>query len=376
MNKTEKTRDISTELLRIVAILFVIGTHCKQSSFLKGSPDAMRVLLSCFVGDGVAIFWTILGFYQWKELDCDYKIYLKKIYKKCFIPLFLLTVFIFYFNGFIYEGKNIINSMFFPAVKYKTLLQGFLQWKNVVPHGGHLWFLYVYILLAICLPCFYGIYHYIDKERNKIKDAYILTALFLVLVINDYFQNSIFKFSHYSFNGVLGASLFVILGHILYSYKDVFARKIYNGILIGGLLFLITNVFRCYIQYRNFLHNARNNHVIFWYTSYAFICVIGIVFLVWGISRLIEKRTRLCALILYLGKRTFMVYLIHQLVLPKANAMGVPLVLKSFINNSWAGSIVYQIVYTIMIYCLTLVVVDVFILAKNRLIIIQKAIKR
>ena len=81
-------------------------------------------------------------------------------------------------------------------------------------------------------------------------------------------------------------------------------------------------------------------------------------------------------MIRYLGKRTFMVYLIHQLVLPKANAVGVPLLLKSVISNSWAGSMAYQFVYTIMIYCLTLVVVDVFILAKNRLIIIQKAIKR
>ncbi len=369
MNIPEKhSRETSTELLRIVAILFVIGTHCKQSYFINGSPDVMRVLLACFVGDGVALFWMILGFYQWKELEFDYLVYLKKIFKKCFVPLFLLTIFLFYFHGFLYGGKSILDSVFSPAVKYKTLLQGLLQWKNVVPNGGHLWFLYVYILVAVCIPCFYGIYHYIDKDRNKSKDRYILLTLFLVLVLNDYFQNSIFKFTHYSFNGVLGASFFVILGHVLYKYKDIlFQEHKYRGIIIGGFLFIVTDIVRCYIQYKHFLRNPHDTHVIFWYTNYAFICVIGTALFVWGIGRLIENRTRLCRLIHYLGKRTFMVYLLHQLVLPKANALGVPIFLKSIINNSWAGSVTYQVVYTVMIYCITIIIVDVFDFAKHRL---------
>lgn len=373
MNKLEKySKETSTELLRIFAILFVIGTHCKQGYFINGSPDVMRVLLTCFVGDGVAVFWTILGFYQWKELENDYLLYLKKIFKKCFVPLFLFTIILFYVDGFLYEGKSLSDSFLHPAVEYKTLLKGFLQWKNVVPHGGHLWFLYVYMLVAICIPCFYGIYHYIDKDSNKTKDSYILIALFLVLVVNDYFKNSIFKFSHYSFNGVLGASFLVILGHILYKYKEVFFRgKEYLAIVLGGLLFITTNLLRCYIQYRHFLRNNHNDHVVFWYTSFAIVCVIGLVILAYGINRLIENRTRLCGLIRYLGKRTFLVYLIHMPVLDKANALGTPLFINSFINNSWMGSIVYQIIYTVMIYCLTMVLVEVPAFIKHRFIIMR-----
>lgn len=363
------SKEISTELLRIIAILFVIGTHCKQSYFINDSPDFIRVLLACFVGDGVAVFWTILGFYQWKEMENDYLIYLKKIFKKCFIPLFLLTVFMFYFNGFLYEGKSFLDSFLHPAVRYKTLLNGFLQWKNVVPHCGPLWFLYVYILVAVCIPCFYGIYHYIDKDGNTIKDRHILIALFLVLVVNDYFKNSILNFSHYSFNGVLGASIIVILGHILYKYKDVFFReKEYHAIVLGGLLFIATNILRCYIQYRRFLRNNHNDHVVYWYTSFAILCVIGLVILVWGFSRLIENRTRLCGLIRYLGKRTFLVYLFHIPVLDKVNALGLPLFIKSFLDNSWMGSIVYQIVCTLIIYCLTMFIVNVFLFVKNCLL--------
>lgn len=366
------TKETSTELLRIFAILFVIGTHCKQSYFINSSPDVIRVLLTCFVGDGVAVFWTILGFYQWKELENDYLLYLKKIFKKCFVPLFLFTIIMFYVNGFLFGGKSLLDSFLYPAVKYKNLLQGFLQWKNVVPHGGHLWFLYVYILVALCLPCFYGIYHYVDKNSTKTKDCYILLALFLALVVNDYFYNSIFKFSHYSFNGVLGASVFVILGHILHKYKDKLLRgKEYLAIVLGGLLFITANILRCYIQYNRFLRNIRNDHVVFWYTSFAIICVIGLVILAYGINRLIENRTCLCGLIRYLGKRTFLVYLIHMPVLDKANALGVPLYIKGFINNSCMGSIVYQIVYTITIYCLTMVLVEAFVFVKHRLLILR-----
>ena len=132
MDKLVKnSKETSTELLRIFAILFVIGTHCKQGYFINGSPDVMRVLLTCFVGDGVAVFWTILGFYQWKELEYDYLEYIKKIFKKCFVPLLFLTIFLFYFHGFIYEGQSLLDSFLHPAVEYKTLLKGFLQWKNL-----------------------------------------------------------------------------------------------------------------------------------------------------------------------------------------------------------------------------------------------------
>ena len=58
-------------------------------------------------------------------------------------------------------------------------------------------------------------------------------------------------------------------------------------------------------------------------------------------------------------------------VLDKANALGVPLYIKGFINNSCMGSIVYQIVYTITIYCLTMVLVEAFVFVKHRLLILR-----
>lgn len=56
-------RDISVEILRISAILFVIGTHLKQGFYIDGQLDFMRVFIACLVGDGVAVYWVILGFF-------------------------------------------------------------------------------------------------------------------------------------------------------------------------------------------------------------------------------------------------------------------------------------------------------------------------
>ena len=56
-------RDINVEILRIIAILFVIGTHLKQGFYIDGQLNFIRVLIACFVGDGVAVYWAILGFF-------------------------------------------------------------------------------------------------------------------------------------------------------------------------------------------------------------------------------------------------------------------------------------------------------------------------
>ena len=53
---TLKKKDVVVELLRIIAMCMVIGTHVKLA-FSDGSRIINnRLLVACFVSDGVAIF--------------------------------------------------------------------------------------------------------------------------------------------------------------------------------------------------------------------------------------------------------------------------------------------------------------------------------
>ena len=68
----KQDRDISVEILRIIAILFVIGTHLKQGFYIDGQLDFMRVFIACLVGDGVAVYWAILGFFYFTGKNISY----------------------------------------------------------------------------------------------------------------------------------------------------------------------------------------------------------------------------------------------------------------------------------------------------------------
>ena len=66
--KQRGQRDLPVEALRIIACLMVIATHVKPGMTLDGVPDFSRVLLTVLVGDGVCVFWCILGFFLLRDV--------------------------------------------------------------------------------------------------------------------------------------------------------------------------------------------------------------------------------------------------------------------------------------------------------------------
>ncbi len=72
------------DFLRVIASFMVIGTHLKLS--VAESPSISRIAIACFVSDGVAIFWLIMGMFYFKEMP--YKQRLKKWQKKLFFLYF------------------------------------------------------------------------------------------------------------------------------------------------------------------------------------------------------------------------------------------------------------------------------------------------
>lgn len=61
MNASSKERDVSIELVRIIACLIIVGVHTLLSAQINGSYSNRRIFLSCLFADGVAIFWMISG---------------------------------------------------------------------------------------------------------------------------------------------------------------------------------------------------------------------------------------------------------------------------------------------------------------------------
>ena len=128
----KQDRDISVEILRIIAILFVIGTHLKQGFYIDGQLDFMRVFIACLVGDGVAVYWAILGFFYFTGKNISYTKRVGQAIKRVVLPLFIYSIIVFYFYDFIFENKDLILTH--SLAEYKRLIyDGFIKWRIVTP---------------------------------------------------------------------------------------------------------------------------------------------------------------------------------------------------------------------------------------------------
>ena len=50
-------REAHVELARILACMIVVGVHVCLPQIVNDQPDLGRTFISCFLADGVAVFW-------------------------------------------------------------------------------------------------------------------------------------------------------------------------------------------------------------------------------------------------------------------------------------------------------------------------------
>ena len=63
MLKKYEKMDYRVQLMRIVACFMVIGCHVRLEPVINGGLDKELLLLHGFFDDGVAVFFTIMGFF-------------------------------------------------------------------------------------------------------------------------------------------------------------------------------------------------------------------------------------------------------------------------------------------------------------------------
>ena len=359
-------KDPAVELLRIIGALMVVGTHVKQGFFTgDGSLSGTRVLIACLVGDGVAVFWLICGFFFPGNVDSkmSYTQIIKKAVRKILIPMLCLSLFTFFFSGLLLDGKSLAESVHHSADEYRELIRGFAQWRNPVSYCGHMWYMYVYFLIMLCFPLAWGM---VCWARRSSKSFYVPFFLWAVLLLNDYFHNSIFKFSHNSINGMAGALVYILTGSILYRWRNKFVGS-KKGCLAGITMFLGANLLRCYFAGKCLLADPKDTLMLFWYTHFGYISAIGIVLTIWGITPWFRNKEFPEKVICHLGSRTMGIYLIHFLILQKTRNMGLGSRLNSILGISTIGSILYELIYALIIFLISLAIVDIFYCLKRLL---------
>lgn len=298
-------KDLSIEMMRCIACVFVVGVHMFVSQQFAGEYVFPRVFASCSLADGVSIFWMITGFFMFGNKS--YLKMLKKTATKILVPMILLSIFAFFLFGWYAGFSSIGESIFKTPDQIKHVVDSIFEWHNGVDGTDHLWYLYTYILLVIAFPL-------INPFANSIKGRkqyYLLGAIFIVFFFNDLTENRLFEFSTRGINALVPAALQVLWGYVLYLNREAFRRnyKIGTAAILGFLTF---NALRAGILMYNYsVGNA--NHFLFWHSAYALLtssCVIIACF-----AFVPEKvKGNVGKFILEAGACTFMIYVIHMVI--------------------------------------------------------------
>lgn len=364
----KKEKDICVEILRIIGMMIVVFVHVKPGDYVGGAPDIGRIALSAILADGVPIFWFILGFFLFRK-KMDWEDVLKRTIIRIFIPLLLYSLFVWFFCGFLTEGKTIAESFTHTGEEYQQIWKfGILKWTNVLPMSGQIWYLYVYIAIMLLYPALKGMWDYGIKESKNDKATFAM--LFLLLVLNDVFINKIFEFSYTGIFAVIGASIFIYAGAMLYEWVNLVSGKI-KWAIIGVLLFVGSNIIRTVVQYYYYMYSADQiPHFMNWYTSFSMLAAIGFVMIVYGLCGKIKWNHFARKFVCHMGTISFYVYLVHMIILESFKSAGIHNRVQEFIGQTWWGDIVFVIGYGLFILLCSVLISEVlyFILQSGKMV--------
>lgn len=348
--KKSNKKDVSIELIRLLACLIVIATHMTLTTYNEIQVDWSRLFTKSFLADGVAIFFLITGFFI--ANGRSYKKVIINTIKKVLIPSFFVLIIAEAFSSFLTNKDSFMNCIRnFGINNIKTILSSIIHGEvhKTIPTAAHLWYIYSYIQLIIIFPLLRILCK--EEKENKLARRILIILSVLSITINDiqklFVIPSIGKIEIFS---IIDAKvLFVLLGYELYILKDKLKGNKLCTVL-GICAFVIVNL----IRYKSeSMYMIKNNLIeeaafISWDTIFGIISALGVFVAIYSLE---IKNTFLNNIILYLGSMTFAIYLIHFLIIAKID------IFKFEKITAFWKEIVYMFLGTIGIFVLSLIIV-------------------
>ena len=347
-------RVLSIELMRVIACIFVICIHIGSGIYINGSFSKPSTFLTSIFADAVAMFWFITGAFIFKKDDYVKKI--KSTLKKVLLPAILLILFIFFLDGWMFEGQTITESIS-NSIKYipSALDSLLLQWATPVAHTGQFWYIFAYILVIICFPI---IKAFVDKINETHAEKPFLVISFGLLLLNDISNNRLASFNHSPFGALIPAIILVIWGHIFYKNKDKILKKI--KIIHPIIILLVSAIIRTLLIIL-FYHSGDNNmnkSILYWFSCFGLLTSTSLFFLLEISLRKISNSKPISWLILKIGSYTFLIYLLHELIIDFLKKFGLYNDIRSqfLTSNNVMKVFLYYIILSGIVFLTSLLV--------------------
>lgn len=386
-----KSRNIKVELLRIVSIILVIANHSVLSLYF-GNPYKYLPLEAVTLM-GVTIFFIITGFFLYNKNDDVQKVY-RNYLLRIFMPFSIFCILVIAFEKAITCETSLIEVVktinILSAIK--AYLSGLKSWSctNWTYLLGHTWYVFDYTVIIVLFPISY---HIINKLNKRF--VYILCLCFLIFVM--FVDWTVPKgLGIYAISRYVPKVVFLsIIGHIFYneflpSCRELVVVKFMRlqnvgakacraryCLLIFSLLVLFLMLFYAVVRTQFIYDNLTPNssHFPYYFRQESFLMIVmSLVFMLMFFlivdiigERLshkisLSKRNQISDIILFLSKKTFLVYLIHSELIVIIMNTGI---FKLFTNDNLLLQVLLNIVCVILIYLFSVIIAHIIELFNN-----------
>lgn len=288
----ERKREVQSDLIRVVAMLFVICIHLpvKYSDRWSVLNVPATIFFTCN-----GMFYMLSGKYNLRfrlgnDVSCSYKNYYIKKFKGIFLP-YLLYSFILYMysigNIFKYEGGK------------KTFVYGFLETFFVSNANRHIWFMYPLMGMIIGAPFLSKMLDSFSDIELKILVLAALSWNFIEILV---VRNGLLLGYSYSGWFLQGWILYFALGYCC----DRLINKQYKAYIILGIIAILLSIMQ-----KIFFGN-RTQYIHDLSPIYTFATVGMYLFLE---RQCVINNEALKKIISFIAKYSFGVYMVHFNVL-------------------------------------------------------------
>lgn len=357
-----KKRDVSIDLIRIVACMSVILTHlCLQVlNRCYNRIDWSRLLEKSFLTDGVPLFFMITGFFLVNGRS--YKKIWKSTFFKILLPSFIFVIFVQIFEPFILNQVSFIECVQNIHFTFIPILQAILKADVTYLSSlcDHLWYIFSYVKIVIWIPVLWLVCKETDTSKLARRIMIALTAISTILVDIQKFYTVPVIGEISIFTIIPREIMYVLLGYELFAHKDKIKnnKKLCIASLIG---FVLINFLRYKIEVfymvQNYLTDivGREN---FMEWRYTFLNIFSGIFLFMFLYSFEIKNELLSKILVWVSDKTFGIYLIHYLILAKVDLYKFEKIEKFVFEILYliVGLIITTIISVIIVYLIKKIV--------------------
>lgn len=303
----------------------------------------------------------MMGFFYFKNKSFS------RLVKRTVLSIIIPTV-IYLFASQILYGWLVSSDSFWNCILHPTIrwsqFGSLLNWNfGQISLSGHLWYLITYVQIILWFP----LLRYLAGDNSGTVKArrYVMCLSIIMIILSDIqkvFTFPVGKVAGYSI--VPSAVFLVLLGYEIYEKREMFTGN--KKTMLGGLgLYLCAHVLLTTLQIILYKRDYMIGHVFSWDSSFAVLGAVGMLFFIFSFD---IKGNLLQNIILFIGRNTFYIYLIHLAVICKMDTKGFRQMLLDRFGSGWKGEAAYTIVYMICVFLISLLISALILLIKKMIV--------